>query len=225
MIKRFIKKIIPYKVSSSLKNYKILSQMYGQYRSMEKWKCIDGNNDAIPWYTYPAIEYINQLNFTQKTIFEYGSGNSTIFWAKRCAKLYSVEDDSQWFDKIKPQLPGNVDCKLAENKEEYINSINSCPGKVDLIIVDGSFRYECAVQALKKLKDDGMIILDNSDWMEKSSQLLREADLIEVDMSGFGPINWYTWTTSFYFTRNVNLELGHDRQPVHGIGSLPHREK
>ena len=44
--------------------------------------------------------------------------------------------------------------------------------------------------------------------------------IIEVDMSGFGPINRYTWTTSFYFRRKVDLMPAFDRQPVPGIGSM-----
>ena len=89
-----------------------------------------------------------------------------------------------------------------------------------MIVIDGSHRLECAEEALKKLKGNGFIILDNSDWMQKTSKVLREADLIEVDMSGFGPINYYTWTTSLYLTRKVELKPFSDLQPLSGIGSI-----
>jgi hypothetical protein len=191
---------------------------------MRRRECVDQNGVPIPWYSYPAIEYIKQLDFSNKIIFEYGSGNSTSFWAGRSKKIVSVEDNKEWYDKIGDRLPGNVEYYLLESGGDYISLINKYTYEFDVIIIDGSHRYECAVEAISKLRDDGFIILDNSDWMEKTSKFLRDSDLIEVDMSGFGPINDYTWTTSFYFRRNVKLKPANDRQPLHGIGSVKHSE-
>ena len=126
--------------------------------------------------------------------------------------------------KIKDLLPSHVEYHLIEEKQKYIEAIRGYSTKFDVIIIDGSHRYECAREAIDQLRDNGFIILDNSDWKEKTSKFLRESDLIEVDMAGFGPINGYTWTTSFYFKRNVKLTPAFDCQPVHGIGSLTHRE-
>jgi hypothetical protein len=224
MIKKIAIRLLPLGIRATLRNYKILSLELGQYKTICRWDCVDRYNNPIPWYSYPAIEYIKQLDFSDKIVFEYGSGNSTIFWAPRCKKLVSVEDNQQWYNKVKAKLADNVEYTLFNEKEKYINSIDNYAGKFDIVIIDGSHRYECSAKALQNLKDDGFIILDNSDWKEKTSEVLRGADLIEVDMCGFGPINGYTTTTSFYFTRNVKLKPAYDRQPVHGIGSLHHSE-
>jgi hypothetical protein len=222
MIKTILRRLLPRNVRATLRNYQILSVGYGQFRTMKQWDCVDAAGAPIPWYSYPAIEYIKQLDLSDKSVFEYGSGNSTRFWAARCTKLVSVDDDRKWFEKIKGTVPATVEYLLLEDKNGYIEAIRKVPDKLDIIIIDGSHRYECAVEALDKLRDDGFIILDNSDWREKTSKLLRDADLIEVDMSGFGPINGYTWTTSFYFRRNVKLSPAYERQPIRGIGSLKH---
>ena len=121
-------------------------------------------------------------------------------------------------------MPENVTYHLIKEKRAYTKKIKAYPYNFNIIVIDGSYRYDCAVEAIDKLSDDGFIILDNSDWKEKTSQILREFDLIEVDMTGFGPINDYTWTTSFYFKRNVRLRPAFSRQPIHGIGSREHRE-
>ena len=94
MIKKIVKMLIPrgaIAMLATLRNYRILSIEFGQYKTMYRWDCVDRFNRPIPWYTYPAIEYIKQLDFSDKTVFEYGSGNSTLFWAQRCKKLVSVE--------------------------------------------------------------------------------------------------------------------------------------
>ncbi len=224
MIKKIITGILPRSILATLRNYKILSLEFGQYKTMRLWACVDANDAPIPWYSYPAIEYIKQLDFSDKAIYEYGSGNSTCFWAARCKQLVAVEDDKVWYNKLKDRLPENTEYHLIEDSQEYITLINQYPDDFDVIIIDGSHRYECAIAALSKLRNDGLIILDNSDWHEKTSELLRNSDLIEVDMSGFGPINGYTWTTSFYFRRNVKLTPAYPQQPIHGLGSLKHRE-
>jgi hypothetical protein len=218
-IKRVLSILFPRPVWSTLHSYRVLSIEFGQFKSFRLREALDRNSQPIPWFTYPAIEFLNQLDLSDKTVFEYGSGNSTIFWAQRCRSVVAVEDNEQWYKKIAKLLPSRVDYRFVPKREDYISAISHCPFDFDLIAIDGSHRYECAEAARYKLKNDGFVILDNSDWREKTSQLLRESDLIEIDMSGFGPINSYTWTTSFYFSRNVRLKPAHQSQPVHGIGS------
>lgn len=224
MIKRMVRSILPSPMVATLKACKILIGDLGQYRSMVSRECVDAKGSPIPWYTYPAIEFIKQLEFSCKTVFEYGSGQSTRFWAQRVQKLVAVEDDSRWYERIRQVVPGNVEYHLAQTKDEYVGAIRRYSCKFDVIIIDGSHRYDCAMAAVPYLSETGFIILDNSDWMEKTSEVLRNSDLIEVDMAGFGPINSYTWTTSFYFKRSVKLTATKGRQPVHGVGSLPQRE-
>lgn len=220
LLKKILRKIFHHSILDTLRNYRILTLDYGQFKSMVRWSCVDKDDNELPWYSYPAIEYIEQLDFTDKNVLEYGSGNSSIFWAKRCKKLVSVESDSEWYFKIKDQLPDNVDYHLVEGKDEYVSKIHEYPFSFDIIVVDGLYRYDCAVEALKKLNQGGIIILDNSDWWPETSKFLRNTNLIEVDMNGFGPINSYTWTTSFYISRDVQLKPANDRCPYYGRGNL-----
>jgi len=50
--------------------------------------------------------------------------------------------------------------------------------------------------------------------------MLREHNLIQVDFSGFGPCNNYTWTTSLFFSRNFNFKTSCFNQPLQPIGGL-----
>ena len=218
----FIRSLLPWR--KQFKNFKILSLQYGQFKTILDWNCVDAEGKEIPGYTYPATEFLNQLDFKNKTVFEYGSGNSTIFWSKRCKKIISVEDDKKWFDKIAKSLPENVDYRFTNDKDEYVNLPSSFNEKFDVIIVDGNHRSECALVAALHLKSDGFIVLDNSDWYEATSNALREKDFIEIDMSGFGPINNYTWTTSIFLRRGVDLRPLADEQPKNCIGSLVNKE-
>jgi hypothetical protein len=103
LVRKIAKKINP-ALAESMDIYEILSQKFGQFRSMDLSSCLDADNKPIPWYTYPAIEYIKQLDLSDKVVFEYGSGNSTLFWSEHCKNLFSVEDDPHWFKKIRESL-------------------------------------------------------------------------------------------------------------------------
>jgi hypothetical protein len=185
----------------------------------EKQTIANVSERPLAWYTYPALEYLNQLDFSDKTVYEYGCGSSTLFWSERAKKVCSVEHNIEWFKAVQQKLSVNNILHLAENKDDYIDDINQFTDMFDVIIVDGAYRFECAQAAIPRLKCGGMIVLDNSDWCQTTAKLLREAGLIEVDMAGFGPINPYTWTTSFFLHRKFDIPPIQDIQPSPSIGS------
>jgi hypothetical protein len=168
----------------------------------------------LPWYTYPAIEYISQLELRDRVVFEYGLGNSSLFWAGLAGKVFSLDHNREWYDRVSTRAPENVKVLLATDRDEYIRAIHRFEFDFDVIVVDGIERYQCCKNALEKLKEGGLIILDNSDWYPRCTALLRSADLIQVDMTGFGPICGYTWVTSFFLHRKASFKTRFDRQPI-----------
>ena len=216
----FLKSVFPVQLKALIRFWR------GAYLSKTGWiesfktrKPIDADKEPLPWYTYPAIEYIKQLDFSEKEVFEYGSGNSTVFWSKLAKRVVSIESDRTWYETVREKVESNVEVKLIEDDDSYIQEISN-HNSFDVIVVDGIHRLECAKTAIDKLKSGGMIILDNSDWHVKTAKLLRSNDLIEVDMTGLGPINAYTWTTSFFLRRDFNLQPKGSEQPTHGVGAL-----
>lgn len=205
---------------ASLTNYKILSRDYGHYQSAKDWQSIDKKGQPIPWYSYPMVEYLKQLDFSQKTVFEYGSGNSTLFWANRSKRVVAIEDDLAWYNQIKDKLPTNVEYILVDNKADYIQAIHRFPELFDVIIVDGSHRFDCVKSARERLSEKGMLILDNSDWFTNTTAYLRNTDLLEIDMAGFNPINGYVSTTSVFMSRQVELKPVGTLQPDKIVGGI-----
>jgi hypothetical protein len=192
----------------------------------------------LPWFTYSAIEALKNWDLSEKRIFEYGSGYSSLFWAKRCKELISVEHQHAWHEKISRLAPKNARIILAEiddswdayhpppetevELKRYAESINDF-GEFDVILLDGyaraRMRYQCAKAALPHLTKGGLIILDNSDWLPGTAMFLRQAGLIEVDFSGPVPGNPQSQTTSFFLTREFNFQPTTLRQPRMPVGS------
>ena len=202
-------------------NFRTLAKEYGQYKSIKLFSAVDKNGKPIPWYTYPAIEYLSQFKYTEMKVFEYGSGNSSLFWAERCHSIISVEHNKEWFDQInKTTLPNQI-ILLAEDKESYIKSLEESGEIFDLIIIDGIHRQDCARNIAGHLnKEGGIVILDNSDWYAATAKYLRETfDFIQVDFHGFSPINAYTLTTSVFLSRNVRL-TPINNQPEYSVAAI-----
>jgi hypothetical protein len=204
---------------------RILAFDYGFVKSAATRTPVGADGAPCPWYTYPALDYLRQLDFAGKTIFEYGCGHSTLFWAGRAAGVVSVEHDRSWYELLNSRLPPNCTLIYEPQSDAYAEAIDRFD-RFDVIVVDGLVtgrtRLKCARAALRRLRRGGMIILDNSDWLPESARLLREAGLIQVDMTGFAPANDYTCATSFFFDREFAFEPLHDRQPVHGPGARPY---
>ncbi|MFT6332809.1 MAG: hypothetical protein ACJAW3_001157 [Lentimonas sp.] len=193
----------------------IINEEYGFGNSLEA--AFDKNNKPLPLYTYSAIEYLNSLDFSNKTIFEFGSGQSTLYWIEKGANVTSVENSAEWFNKINI-LSGNK-AIYAKHQNEYVNSILE-HDSFDLIIIDGIFsRYLCSQNAIKKIKSNGLIILDHSDWYPNTAKLIKESlDWIQVDFYGIRPTKTDTSVTSFFFSRNSNLKSKSGRQPTNALG-------
>jgi len=215
--------LMPHTLRKAWRLMRILTVQYGYLRSVATETPLDAALAPQPWYTYPAIEYLKQIDFRDKTVFEYGCGHSTLFWAQRAARVVSVEHNPAWYARVKPQLPATCELRLETDSDAYADSIRTSSEPFDVIVIDGLVtgrtRLKCARAAVQMLRPGGMIVLDNSDWLPESSRFLRESDLIEVDMTGFAPINDYTCTTSFYFHRGFRFEPLADRQPVAGVGA------
>jgi hypothetical protein len=178
--------------------FKILGKKQGQFKSILKSSCLDAQDQPLPWYTYPAVEFLKYLDTHDKFIFEYGSGNSSLFWANKSKNVISVENDEKWFKMVLKNKNPNQDIWLIKDKNAYISAIENVNGVVDIIVIDGHYRLECVQKAIAYLRPGGMIILDNSDWYIKAGEFLKKQNFIEIPFSGLGPINDYAWTTSVF---------------------------
>lgn len=182
-----------------------IENIQGGYLSYKCKLPLDKYGNPLPWYTYPAIEYLQQYDFSACHIFEFGSGNSSKFWSSRACAVTSVEFDPQWYRHGIQELSSNQQILLDTDKNDYVKAIHKGDINYDVIVIDGKYRYNCAVEAIKKIKTGGVIILDNSDWFPNTAQLLRDNELTQVDFIGAGPINSYTWCTSVFFKEKIAI--------------------
>ncbi len=122
-----------------------------------------------PWLTSAAVDILNSWLHPTDTGFEWGSGRSTLWFAKRVAHLTSVEHDHNWYDLLSRQLTGPLADKVQYLHRcpgrDYFKAIDTIqPYTLDFVLVDGENRDHCALAAIPKLRPGGYLIIDNINW-------------------------------------------------------------
>ncbi len=83
----------------------------GWIESVRKGQAVDSHG-PVPWFTYSATKYLSEIVKSDSRVFEFGAGNSTLWWATRARDVVSVEHDPTWADQlINLKLP-NVALKV-----------------------------------------------------------------------------------------------------------------
>ncbi len=176
----------------------------GWYESRFLHQSIDENKDPLPWFTYSAINFIeNKLLIKPMKVFEYGSGNSTLWFSQRVKQVVSVENDADYYKQMYKvfDLMGNISHKLLVESDKYSSEILNYENEFDIVIIDGRERVKCTLNSIKALKPDGIIIFDNSERQQykRAYDYLKDSGFKRIDFKGHAPIiHAETQTTVFY---------------------------
>lgn len=194
---------------------------HGYRRSLAAGMAVDAQGKPLPMYTYPAIEYLAQLEFGECEVLEFGSGQSTLWWAQRAGQVTAVEHDDHWVTRLEEAALSNVTCLFAKREDiatgaDYL-AVIPAGERFDVIALDGLHYYDCAAAARGLLKPGGLVILDNADFYPATCALLRNQDFLQVDMAGFKPCHGDAQVTSLFFDRDFQVQP-RGRQPVPCIG-------
>lgn len=120
---------------------------------IENWLTLDEHGIQFPWYTRPCLDWLNTVDFTNKSVFEYGVGYSTLWYKSRGAITFGVDDNQKWSEI--------ADSMYFDGKEQYLESILKPDRFFDFICIDGMFRDDCIEYALSVIKVGGFVIIDN----------------------------------------------------------------
>ncbi|MEP7300810.1 MAG: class I SAM-dependent methyltransferase [Caldimonas sp.] len=185
-------------------------QSSGWFESFRKGLSVDASGSPIPWYTYGAIHFLASRVNSTMSVFEYGSGNSTLWWSKLGGRVTSCEHDTQWHRMMKERLPAAVKYIHADvSTGDYARQIQQQHETFDIVVIDGRDRVQCARFSAAALATRGVIVWDNSDRPDYRDgyEFLVNQGFRRVDFWGMGPINTYEWSTSIFYRSDNCLGL------------------
>jgi hypothetical protein len=177
----------------------------------------------VPWWTYRAVDVVEAWLAAHPKpvrVFEYGSGASTLWLAKRADEVHSVEHHREFGEHLRGSLAplANVDFRIVEpvpssdpvvgsHKEgaagldfaDYVASIDDVPGEFSLIVIDGRAREACLERARHRLEPGGVIVFDNT-RRRRYREAIQRSGMAERRLTGLTPTLPYPDQTSILTT-------------------------
>lgn len=207
-----LRRLLPRQLSSPLRSVvtAVLTPIHysyrtGHFRSSLKMAAVTRHGDPLPWYTYPAIDFLKDRSYTGKSVLEFGGGQSTLWWAAHASSVVTFEADRAWHDRIKIGMPSNVDLNLVprENgKQDALHVSTMLATKpiqqFDVVIIDGLTRGDLFDIACNYVAPNGIIICDNAEGYG-FYEGFRNRGFSRVDFYGNAPGILLPHCTSIYF--------------------------
>lgn len=183
--------------------------------------------DGVPWIPYVALRWLSRQLQPSMRAFEWGSGGSTVFLARRVRELVSIEHDAAWHALVAERLrrEGLSGCRyeLIETRpapeggteygsgqrgsthlcfEPYVRAIERYPvDHFDLVMVDGRSRMACLRAAFRHVKVGGIVYLDNSNYERYQPYLQAPPGFERRDFEGVSPYGGDVWSQSTVWRR------------------------
>ena len=207
-----VKKLLPAWLSNPIHNGLtailtpiLYSLRTGHFRSSLKMAAVSRHGEPIPWYTYSSLDFLSARNYTGKTILEFGGGQSTLWWSARAKHVVTFEGKKDWYDRIAPGLPANVELHYIQKNTPSTDGAQvaqilstKTSDRYDVIVIDGLNRSQMIDIACERLATDGIILCDNSEGYG-FYEGFKDKGLDRVDFFGNAPGVVLPHCTSLYF--------------------------
>lgn len=149
-----------------------------------------------PMMTYGEIDLVKKYLNKDKTMLEWGSGTSTIYFSKFVKELISIEHDYIWYNHILNAIkwykidnikifnikPNKRVITIPSTKRQlmdYINFPKKLNKKFDIIYIDGRARQYCGKISLELLNKDGIVFIHDFFTRKRYHILLEYYDEID----------------------------------------------
>jgi precorrin-6B methylase 2 len=186
----------------------------GYFRSCLKGYAVDRSGAPIPMYTYPVVDLLiaSKKYFAEKTILEFGSGQSTRWWAQHAKRVIAVEFDEEFANAMGHQLRkmSNIEIIIGDEYKRLVT------GEFDVVSIDGHPRIEAARFIVGKVAAGGFVIVDNSDIqsLNEVCTILANAGYYRIDFIGYSPSAYFKQCTSIFFADPAFFGWSRHVEPV-----------
>lgn len=166
---------------------------------------------AIPWIPHSCIHFLNSLDLKGLSLVEFGSGNSSIWFASRVQKIKSFEVDKNWIIELRKTY--NYLGEIVHVAHDFIFSVEDL--RADVLLIDGFDRISILEKTVQGILHGeitpSLIIVDNSNWFPKAvSSAIDKIDYIRVDFTGLTPAIWSESMTTVLISRKISRTVFSD---------------
>jgi len=140
-----------------------------------------GEKDYMPKCNPQTIAFLEKIITSESLVLETGSGNTTIWFARRVKEVIALENRKEWFDQVVRHLLKQKSTLISDNAEVifdaqyYKKSISDVLGKkrtvlFDIVLLDGPNPCEARLELVKyahlHVAVGGYLIVDDTDRVQ-----------------------------------------------------------
>lgn len=161
----------------------------GWARTRREGKPVTADGRPVPWLAPAAVHLLDRLPVDVR-VFEWGAGQSTLWWQERGSEIVSVEDDARW------AAPGVI-VRAVDNG--YLEEITR-HGLFDVVVIDGKERSRCAELAPAHLTERGVVVFDNTNRAKHAEGIAHlEQSFSHLPLVGLALGEVVEQTTSIFY--------------------------
>ena len=173
-------------------------------------KCIE---NGMPWQVPGSIYKEDECCQADDVVMEFGTGGSTIFYARRCKHVLALETDPEWTSFLAAHLEKlgvkNVTLMCIQDQSEIVRYVqNNDLSKITIVSVDTVHGYDRSVLLdafLNKGISDKlrMIVLDNYAAPELFSRHynIDPVSLQDWEVFKYDDVHWLGNGTKLYIRK------------------------
>lgn len=179
----------------------------GHIKSAFAQMAVDRRGDPVPWFSYPCVHLLQASDLTGRRVLEFGSGQSTLWWARHASSVLAFDDNPEWAERVATHLrPPNAVHLVPPEWGRARNQVQEAVGSndFDIVVIDGMERSSLLPYAADRLRIDGCIVFDNSRWLG-IVDAAAGLDLQRVDFFGPAPGVSLPQCTSIFFRNRCFL--------------------
>ena len=191
-----------------VKNERSYLHKTGWIQSLRSGTPSNADGAPLPWMNLSVVKLLEGRLSKDMSLFEFGSGYSTAFYARLVKDVVSVEYNQEWIDKVAPTLPDNASIVHVPNDVDgaYCRAAAATGRAFDVVVVDGRDRVNCVKQSAQSLSDDGVMLLDDShrERYREAFDFLGGLGFKHLSIEGLKVTDFGVFeTTIFYRDQNV----------------------
>jgi hypothetical protein len=194
-----------------IRNKQSFLHVSGWMESLKRGYPCRQDGSALPWLNYPVIAFLEERLKNGLSLFEFGSGYSTVFYARLVGAVTAVESDKGWYETVRKMMPENVNLIHRESDVdgEYCRSIHQAGIRYDVVVIDGRDRLNCVKQSIERISGRGVILFDDSHSARHSNSIgyLKGKGFSSLEFQGLKPTQNGVDRTIIFYRQDNCLDI------------------
>ncbi len=168
-----------------------------------------------PLLTWPFVDFLESLDTAPFSMLEFGSGQSTLYFQQRFARVISIETNPEWHRKLEPAIDRAKTSYLLMDEAAVIAGAWR-GASADFALIDCACNRLAVARQLLAPPSPPFIVLDNADWHPNTAQLLAGGGYFEIPFWGLkNGEDWESCTSLFVRPESAaRLRIRRDARPA-----------